>query len=155
MMPKKLALQAKIQFGITLSQDQAQDVYNAYWNMFALVKKASDQKGKEFQKTGGVIDNPFGFRAYPKAKHAALNQFIQSQVSNIMVIIAEETKARAKYANYITCVHDALILDIPEDKVEHFRGVNRDVVVELNRQLGWTVTVDTGFAYGKRWSDLK
>jgi len=155
MMPKKLAFQVKVQFGITLSPDQAQGVYDAYWKMFAQVKKASDLKGREFKKTGGSILTPFGFLSWPKAQHAAFNQYIQSQVSSIMVLIMKEVLARATYAEYVTVIHDACIYQIPSKKVDEFRGVLTSVNDWLNNYLQWTVKVETGFAVGRTWAELK
>jgi DNA polymerase I-like protein with 3'-5' exonuclease and polymerase domains len=155
MMPKKLQFQVKVQFGINLSLEQAQEVYNSYWRMFSGVKALSDTKGREFKRTGGQIITPFGFLCWPKAQHAAMNQFIQSQVSSIMVLIAREALKRAPYAEYVTVIHDACIYAIPLDKVEDFRKTLDEVSDWLNNQLQWSVRVATGFAVGRTWADLK
>lgn len=155
MQSKKLQFQVKVQFGITLTDEKAKEVFDAYWKMFALVKKASDGKKTEFKRSGGMIPTPFGFLAWPKAGHAAFNQYIQAQISSIVTIIAREVMLRCSYARYVTVIHDAVIWMIPLDKVDAFKVILDTVNGWLNNYLQWTVDISTGFAVGKTWADLK
>jgi DNA polymerase I-like protein with 3'-5' exonuclease and polymerase domains len=55
----------------------------------------------------------------------------------------------------VTVIHDELVVQIPEDKVEHFRGVISEATKTLNDGLNWSVKLRFGFVTGKTLYEAK
>ena len=150
--PKKMVKQA-YDFGFNLSQSDARAFYKAYWELFSGVRKLSDRLAAQLRRDGYLI-NPFGYRLTP-SDFKAFNYFIQSSVSGIMHVFTAKLMAAAPYAEWVTLIHDELLLDVDTDRVEEFRGAVDLATRSLNDDLGWSVAIRTGFVTGSNWYEAK
>lgn len=139
--------------GFLLSIEDAKAFKNAYWRLFKGVKLFAETLSKEID-TKGFMVNPFGYRLTPDP-HKAFNYFIQSSVSGIMHVFSMKLFSQAPYAKFITCIHDELIVEVPEDKAEQFQRDKELATDSLNTDLNWTVKIRTGFVVGRNWYEAK
>jgi hypothetical protein len=150
--PKQMVKQC-YDSGYSLDIAAAKAFHRAYWKLFADVKKLADKLAARVERDGFIV-NQFGYRLVPEP-HKAFNYYVQSSVSGIMHVFNAKLFAIAPYAKFVTVIHDELLVDIPEDKIEEFRRA-KDVATEsLNKDLGWTVNIRTGYAVGRDWYEAK
>lgn len=150
--PKKMVKQCYDK-GYSMPLGVAQDFYRAYWDLYAGVRKLADRLGMSIKQRGYIV-NPFGYRLTPPP-HKAFNFFIQSSVSGIMHVFNAKLFSIADYAKYITVIHDEVLADTPDDKIELFRNHKDMATQSLNEDLKWTTSIRTGFAIGKDWYEAK
>lgn len=146
--PKKMVKQA-YDFGFQLSLRDAKAFHKNYWTLFSGVKRLADKLAYKVENDGHII-NPFGYRLTP-SPHKALNYFIQSSVSGLLHVYTAKLMAAAPWARYVTCIHDELILDVPEDRLEEFAKAKTISVDSLNDDLGWDIKIRMGFKPGNNW----
>ena len=139
--------------GHILEEADAKKFKTAYWQLFSGVKKFAERLGKVAEADGYIV-NPFGYRLIVEP-HKAFNAFIQSSVSGILHVFTAKLMAAAPYALFITCIHDELLVDVPDDMVEQFRKDKDLATASLNVDLKWSVEIRTGFAPGKTWYEAK
>lgn len=151
---KKLMVQARTQDGIILSEEKAKSIIQSYWNLYPGIEALDKKMRRQFQRKG-YVQTPFGFRAYPKAAHAAMNAYIQSQVSSIMAWLLCLVKEKVPGAILTSVVHDALLWHFPAELENDLRAATLESLKEINDTLQWTTKISTGFNVGERWSDLK
>lgn len=152
MQPKKMCESARLA-GYLLSLPDAKLFYNAYWRLFDGVKKFSERLSRQIALDGYLV-NQFGYRLTPEPR-LAFNYFIQSSVSGLMHAFVAKLLAIAPYALFDTVIHDELLADVPEDRLEDFRKAKEIATDSLNDELGWSVRVRTGFVPGRTWYDAK
>lgn len=146
--PKKMC-ESAFQAGYVLSMKDAKAMFKAYWGtLFPKVKSLATRLESQYKQTGFLI-NPFGYRIVPDPSYKALNYFIQSSVNGIMAALNIKFFALAPYAKFVTVIHDELIIEVPDDKLEDAREAMRLATESLNQDLGWQVNVRTGWAVGK------
>lgn len=150
--PKKFVKQA-YDAGHVISLANAKTLYRNYWELFKGIRSFADGLTQQVERDGYVV-NPFGYRLTPKP-HNAFNAFIQSSVSGIMHVLTAKVMAAAPYAVWITCIHDELVLEVPDNKVEDLRRDLQIATDSLNDDLGWTIKIRTGFAPGRSWFEAK
>lgn len=150
--PRKMVISA-YEKGYILSFEDAKTFYKAYWNLFKGVRNLSDYLSARMEKDGFII-NPFGFRLQCEGRKA-FNYFTQSTLSSIFHIYMREIFETASYAQFITLIHDELIIQIPENKVEDFRQVINKVTDTINQNLNWSINLRFGFAIGKNLYEAK
>lgn len=151
--PKKMVKQT-YDNGFDLDLKTAKEFFKAYWELFSGVKRLGERLEAEFTRNGYLV-NPFGYRLVPDKPFKSLNFFIQSSVSGIMHVFVAKLMAVAPYAHFITVIHDELIADVPEDRVEDFRRARDLATDSLNADLKWSVNIRTGFAVGANWFEAK
>ena len=125
----------------------------AYWDLFSGVRKFADVLAWRIKKHGYIV-NPFGYRLTPPP-HKAFNFFIQSSVSGIMHVFCMKLFTIAPYARFITVIHDEVLAEIPNDKVELFRQHKDMATKSLNDDLKWSTEIRTGYAPGFNWYEAK
>lgn len=150
--PTKMIKQA-FDNGYIMDMKTARAFYQAYWELFAGVRALADRLARQI-KSKGFIVNEFGYRMTPPP-HKGFNYLIQSTVSGIMHAFVAKLMAIAPYARFSTIIHDELVADVPECKVLEFRKAKEEATDSLNRDLGWTVAIRTGFAVGQNWYEAK
>lgn len=139
--------------GYLLDFQTAKRFHAAYWQLFSGVKRLADNLAAKVERDGWLL-NPFGYRLTPEPRKA-FNYFIQSSVSGAIHLYGAQLKAYAPYANIITCIHDEFLIECPEACVEELRHDSQLATDALNRGLGWSVNIRTGFAPGKDWYSAK
>ena len=150
--PKKM-VKSMYEAGHILTQQQARDFYTAYWSLFSGVQRFSKQLTRQLEVDGYIV-NPFGYRLSPDPR-LAFNYFIQSSVSGIVHVLCAKLFAAAPYVEFVTVIHDEVIVSCPLDKVDQFRVDKEIAVASLNEDLKWEVPVRVGFAEGRTLYDAK
>lgn len=141
--------------GYSLSLKDAKALYLAYWEtLFPGVRRLGDALKNQF-KTRGYLTTPFGYRLVPESDYLALNYFVQGSVSGVMKVLEEKFYAVAPYAKPVTVIHDELIIEIPEHKLEDAKLMMQWAVESLNADLGWSVKIRTGWAVGHNLYEAK
>jgi len=139
--------------GYVISRSDGKEFHQKYWEMFSDVKVLANKLSRQIKMKGWIV-NPFGYRIVPE-DHKAFNYFIQSSVSGIMHLFGLYLFRRAPYAQYITCIHDEFLVQVPDELLDTFRVDAAAATQELNDKLAWTVNVRTGFEIGKNWYEAK
>jgi hypothetical protein len=150
--PKKMVKQCYDK-GHDLPFKTARDFYTAYWDLYAGIRSLANRLGARIKRDGYIV-NPFGYRLTPPP-HKGFNYFIQSSVSGIMHVFNWKLFTIAPYASFITVIHDEVLADVPEDRIEDFRKHKTQATDSLNADLKWSVAIRTGFAVGKDWYEAK
>src|SRR5699024_8350 len=90
------------------------------------------------------------------AERTAMNSPIQGSAADIiklaMVNYAKDEKAQSFNAELLLQIHDELIFDVPEDEVEEFLTVIKDIM-ENALDIGVPLKVEHG--YGSDWYQVK
>lgn len=150
--PKKMKAQA-YDNGFDLHLKDAKAFYKIYWDLFSDVRRLSDKLAAKVENDGYLV-NPFGYRLTPPP-FKALNYFIQSSVSGILHIYTAKLMAQIPWANYVTCIHDELILEVPKDRLDDFTRAKEIAVSSMNDDLGWDIKVRMGQVSGVDWFEAK
>lgn len=147
--PRKLVKQA-YDAGYSIDYRTAKEFYNAYWRLFARVKAFGDRLEGIYSQKGYLV-NDFGYRLVPDQPYKCLNYFIQSTVSGIMHVLCEKFFTLCPWAEFLTVIHDEVIIEVPEGRLEAAKLLMRQAEESLNADLGWTVKVRVGWAHGRDW----
>ena len=150
--PKKMVRQFN-DAGFRIDMKQAQGFFNAYWLLFKCIKKFGERLQRQVEIDGYIV-NPFGYRLVPE-KIKAFNYFIQSSVSGQMAVFNIKLLAAAPYCRLLTIIHDELLVEVPESRLEEFKLAKELATKSLNDDLAWSVDVRTGFAVGVDWYTAK
>ena len=145
--PSKMTLEA-FQEGFQLDLQDARKFFKSYWKLIGKVQGLSDNLTERATETGYLI-NPFGFRCVPDPMYKSLNYFIQSSINGLISCLCVKFFDVCQDAKFITIIHDEVILQIPEDKVQEAKALMQKAVESLNEDLGWSVKIRTGWAPGK------
>ncbi len=151
--PKKLVKSA-YEKGHVLPLKTAQEFFKAYWTLFAGVKDLGNRLEQKFKRDGYLV-NPFGYRLIPDPSYKALNYFIQSSVSGLMHVLCAKFFALCPYAEFVTVIHDELIIEVPEHKQEEAKQLFYQAVDSLNNDLNWSVKIRCGWVTGGNWFTAK
>lgn len=163
--PKKVQTQSYEQFSVELSQQEALSIWQGYWSAFSGVKALSDRLQQKARH--GWIENIFGYRitfdtSGVKGKdttHKACNYLIQSTVSGIMHLYTnlmnKNCLKRGLPFDFITVIHDELVLEVDTDKVDSYKAAQQESIDEMNKLINWTVPVLVGFSVGESFYHIK
>jgi hypothetical protein len=151
--PRKLVKSA-YDAGYVLSLKDAKAFYAAYWSLFSGVQAFGKRLERLFAQRGYLV-NDFGYRLIPDADYKCLNYFIQSSVSGIMHVLCEKYFSVCDFAQFITVIHDEVIMQIPTEKLELAKDLMKRAEESLNSDLGWSVRIRVGWAEGKNWYEAK
>lgn len=139
--------------GYTLDLATAKQFHGAYWSLYKDVKKFAETLSKMRKKNGSIV-NEFGYRGVCEP-HKAFNFYIQSSVSGIMHVFGRYLMENAKYSQYVTCIHDELLVAVPIDRLDEFKKDKDLATKQLNETLEWSVDIRTGFVSGLSWFEAK
>lgn len=139
--------------GYQLTPKDAKAFHTEFWSTFGGVKAFSKAAQRTVERDRRLV-NPFGYRCVPEP-HKAFNAYIQSSVNGIIGVFCIKLFTIAPYAKLITIIHDELLVEVPDDKLEQFRTDSVTAVQSLNDDLGWSIAIRTGFVVGKDWYDAK
>ncbi len=152
MQPPKMVKSA-YEKGYALTLKEAREFYKAYWNLFKGVRALADRLEQQVEQDGYLI-NQFGYRMTMEGR-LGYNYLVQSSVSGILHVFCAKVFALAPWAKFVTVIHDELIAEIPETRVEEFRKVIQAATDSLNDDLGWSVRMEFGFAVGASLYEAK
>lgn len=151
--PKRMVKHA-YKFGYVITLTEAKAFFNAYWDLFQGIHRFGKILGNEYKRKG-YLYNAFGFRLVPEAEYKALNFFVQSGVSGLMNMINRQLFAPESPAEFVGLIHDEDLCQFAVDKEDVFRQYKDDVMLDINKQLGWSVDIRTGWATGFNFYDAK
>jgi DNA polymerase I-like protein with 3'-5' exonuclease and polymerase domains len=150
---KKLVKQVKEQFNLDVTESQAKKVISGYWKMYSGVKQFAEKCGYRVQQSGALV-NQFGYRITP-SPHNAFNALIQSTLSGVVNWRLLLLREKCDWFLLVGVIHDSIVMEIPEDRVEEFHRISDEVDEEINQQLQWCVKVRTGRNVGKNFYEIK
>jgi DNA polymerase I-like protein with 3'-5' exonuclease and polymerase domains len=141
--------------GEVISFAEAKEVHKTFWRkLYPKVGKLADAMVALVERQGFLV-NAFGFRMTPEQPRLALNYRIQSSVSGIIKIAENKLYKLADYAIPGPVIHDEILPQIPDDKVDLFRADVTKAFESLNSDLKWTVEIRNGFVPGNNLSEAK
>lgn len=144
--PRKIAQTLQLN-GMDISLEQAEDMYNKYWALFAKVKQYEQFLQAQWERNDGWILNPIG-RPLAVAQdylRDVVNRSIQSGGHDCFVLYLDLLSGMlvqrgVDYRPYIWDLHDAVMLTVPEWQVETaVRVMDHEAMDELNRILNGKV----------------
>lgn len=151
--PRKLVKSA-YDAGHVLPLSTAKQFYDAHWQLFSGVQSFGKRLEAAFKQHGYLV-NDFGYRLIPDADYKCLNYFIQSSVSGIMHVLCEKFFSLCDFADFITIIHDEVIMEVPENRLAEAKEIMKRAEHSLNTDLGWSVRIRVGWAEGKNWYEAK
>lgn len=152
MQPKKMVKQCR-EHGFLMDLATAKAFYEAYWRLFSGVRRLADSLAAVAGRDRQII-NQFGFRMTPEPR-LAFNYTIQSSVSGIINVFCAKLFAIAPWAHLLTIIHDELLVEVPEARLQEFRTLKEAANLSLNEDLAWSVPIRCGWAVGKNWLEAK
>lgn len=140
--------------GLSLDYKIAKATHHSFWNeLYPDVRRLGERLQIQLKRQG-YLTNAFGYRLVPEERNA-LNALIQSSVSGIIKVFEEFLLVEAPYAQWVTCVHDESLVQVPDERLDDFRAAKERATDKLNHYLGWSVNIRTGFVEGKNWYESK
>jgi hypothetical protein len=139
-------------YGITLTPDEAKEVWLDFWRMFRGVDEFQKMLRRQL-KTYDHITNPFGFKINAEP-HKVLNAFIQSSVSSFLSNLMVELDKFEK-AEYVMTVHDELIYQMYPEDIEDFLKFRDEKLEELNNLMGFKYPLELGCVRGNNFYEAK
>ena len=141
--------------GEVISYAEAKEVHKTFWRkLYPKVGKLADAMVALVERQGYLI-NAFGFRMTPEQPRLALNYRIQSSVSGIIKVAENKLYKLADYALVGPVIHDEILPQVPEDRLEAFKFDVGEAFKSLNSDLKWTVEIRNGFVPGNNLSEAK
>jgi len=153
--PPKIKEACKMQGNVDISIEQAQAAYDAFWALFANMKKFIEGCKQKCKRSDGVVINEFGYRMYPKNPNAAFNGLIQSSVSSAMDLLLWFFQENYPQIEFKTVIHDAFIFLIKEEFLEEYKKAAVEATDFLNNLTGWSAKFKLGCSVGRTWAELK
>lgn len=136
--------------GIKLSNHDAKLFHKAFWyDLFPDVRRLGERL-KIINKKQGYLVNEFGFRMFPEIRKS-LNYWIQSSVSGVVDLLMISFYNLAPYANHLAIIHDELIFEVPDDKLQDAKKAMDMALDHVNRTLNWSIKIRTGWVEGRNF----
>lgn len=161
--PGKLQKQSYEAFNREITLEQAKAIYQAYWLTFKDVKALATRLQAKAHR--GWFINEFGYclnfdtSKETDSTHKACNYLIQSSVSGLLHVFINLLRESCKAMNlpfiFVTVIHDELVLECPEDRVDDLKRAKNDAVDRLNKVLKWSVPIGIGFSVGRNFYEAK
>ena len=169
---KKLQEIAFNDYGIQLTQDQAQRYHAQFFNGYPRLRQwHTAQKARA--KRDGYVDSAIGRRRYfqhisgmdpTRAAHdenAALNHPVQSLASDLMLFsLTKLHRELPKGARVIATIHDSVLLEVDDDQVDEVVQLavvimEKLVVADIKRKFGVDITVPlkVDYSIGSYWKE--
>lgn len=140
--------------GYALDLDTAKKFKRVYWDLYEGVKQFVEFCG-DMRKRDGCIINEFGYRGICEP-HKSFNFWIQSSVSGILHVFTRLLMHELPQGcRYITCVHDELLIAVPDELLQEAFQAKERATQQLNDTLDWSVNIRTGWVPGKTWYEAK
>lgn len=145
-----------------ISHEEASEYIEKYFSRFPAVREFMDTLIKSAHEKG-YAETMFGRRRYlpelksenatirSSAERAALNMPIQGTAADIMKMVMieiEKTLSKTEYGFMILTIHDELLFEVMENKIEEVKDLVKDKMEGIIK-LAMPVVVDIG--WGKNW----
>jgi len=134
--------------GQVLTLADAKRFHKSFWyNLFPDVRRLGERL-KIMNKRQGYLVNEFGFRLFCPLRKS-LNYFIQSSVSGVIDMLMIKFYHLAPYCEHLAIIHDELVFSCPDARLRDAKLAMESAVASLNKDLGWSVKIRTGWVEGK------
>lgn len=151
-----------LSFNLGISLSEAKKFMQAYFDTFPGIQKWMGEVRLEASQNP-IIFSPLGRRRYlPNAtkgdKHAlrqALNSPIQSAGSDITLKSGYRIMKKLPDAKLINLVHDSVMLEIPEGKVDEYAKIMEQEMTDQTEYPWAIVPFEIEVKAGKSWASLK
>lgn len=153
MQAKKL-VQTAYENGYVITFAEAKKFHRLYWSLFSGVARLGKILEAQFTVQGYLV-NEFGYRLVPESARLAYNYWVQSSVSGAINLLTLKFFTLAPYVKYVSTLHDELILEIEEHRLQDAKAAMDTAVASLNADLNWTVNIRTGWAVGRNLYEAK
>lgn len=159
MKPPKLRTYAAVNYGVYLSEREAQRFYDRYFEGYYGVQNWHEEILRN--KRSGVCRTMSGRLRY--MDDDAYNEFFNTPVQGTgadgmktaLRIVCQNLKKAGDHAKMIHMVHDEIVLKCPKDPVvvEESKKVLREGMIQGMRQFLKTVPVEAEVSEGASWAD--
>lgn len=139
--------------GMNVTYEEAKKMYNAYWNLFTGIRELVQKLEKQLTKDKFIV-NPFGYRLTTEP-HKAYNAMIQSTASGVLDVFCYKFFALAPWAKFVAMIHDEVIYQVEDGRLDEVRAIQEDCVVSLNKDLKFRVPMRLGFTAAKTFAEIK
>ncbi|MFA5059856.1 MAG: DNA polymerase I [Candidatus Omnitrophota bacterium] len=152
---------------LKISQTQAQDFIDKYFDRYPAVKQFMDDEIKKCEKNGFVLTLLNRRRYLPEihSDNANIKQFAQRQAINTpvqgsaadllklaMINIQNELEKNCSESKMIITVHDELVFDVVEKEREALTVMIRD---KMEHALSLSVPLKASVKIGRNWLDMQ
>jgi DNA polymerase I-like protein with 3'-5' exonuclease and polymerase domains len=141
------------EFGTVLTFAEAKAVRAAYWSLFSGLRAFADLLQWRIEKDGAIV-NPFWYRITPEP-HKAFNAYIQSSASGVLDLYCTLLFEGSPDLKFVTIIHDEVIFQIRDDKIQGLPALTDKVCKDLNDTLNWTVPIRFGTVVAKTFREFK
>lgn len=159
MKPTKLRLYAAVNYGVYLSEKEAQQFYDRYFSGYYGVRDWHERIMDA--RRSGVARTMSGRLRYMKDDD--YNEFFNTPVQGTgadglktaLRLVYQNLKKAGDHAKMIHMVHDEIVLKTPNDPeiVESSKNVLRTSMIEGMRQFLKTVPIEADVSEGSSWAD--
>lgn len=139
--------------GTVIDHATAKGTINAYWDGYSGLKALRDTLSWTVKREGAIV-NPFGYRCTPE-DYKAFNAYIQSSASGVLDVFILKLFSEAPWLKFVALIHDEVIYQCPNDRVEEAREIALRCEKSLNDDLGWSVPIRIGFKIAQTFADIK
>jgi DNA polymerase-1 len=152
---------------LNISRKEAENFIDTYLERYAGVKRYMDET-LEFAESQGKVTTLYGRVRYlpeitsrnralkENARRMAINARIQGTAADLMKLamiqLEERLAAELPEARLLLTVHDELVLEVPEGRIEDAAALTREVMSQV-ADLAVPLVVDAG--WGESWYDAK
>jgi DNA polymerase-1 len=137
--------------GVTLTLAEAERLYNTFWASIPQVREFRDIIVKcfsaKFRKKEPFL-TPFGFPAPSGKPKDGMNRVIQSSVSSFVRSLWEHMFPNQCGAELVCVVHDEIIVEVPENRIEDYRTLLNNAVDLANKKFELKFPLRLGFNVG-------
>lgn len=123
---------AKVSYGVHVSEQEAVEVRSRFFNTYSDLEPWHAHQKMLCKQDGGVYTLFGRFRALEgiyssewsdkgSAERCAINTPVQSSGSDILLSSMIEIERTLPEVNIVCTVHDSILLEVPEDKIEYYK----------------------------------
>lgn len=170
MREEKFIEYAAISYDTHFSYEEACEARRAFFDLWEGLEQWHERIEQQILRVGyvsspiGRLRHPAGargdFRSQYRAISQAVNAPVQGFVSDILMISLDEITREMPWATPLACVHDSIVLEVPEDRIaEAAAGVRErmtgEPLLRRLRKLGCDLTVPlvADVKAGPRWGE--
>ena len=148
--------QAISEAGFDISEHDAGNLHRGFWQLFKGVKSFAAASAEAAKTRGLRVYNRFGQSAVVSSPHKAFNWMVQSSINPIIQYFSRELLAACPSAQFVTWIHDELIVELPAEHVETLKSAHAAASTAVNDWLQFeTLKMRFGLTVGGDLYDIK
>jgi DNA polymerase-1 len=159
--PATLQKQAIAQYGIDMSIDEAREIVEGFRTAYP---RLYDWQREEGSRTTAAVFTKLGRRrmlvGFNDKYTTRINTQVQGSAGDIAKLAIarlwrEIGRAPVDEAKLIAMVHDEIVLEVREEKVEHWAAVLKASMESAGSEICTSVPIVAEVAWGPTWADAK